>query len=52
MNINDIRGILYKAAKYLGDLNAIRRGPKAIGKRIIRRQVGKQTQKGMNRFFK
>lgn len=50
MKINKARGILYFAAKILGDINAIQKGK--VGKRVVRRIVGKQTQKGINKFFK
>lgn len=41
MSINKIRSLLYKVAKYLGDINAIRKGK--IKQRIKRRIAGKVT---------
>lgn len=41
MSIGKIRSILYKAAKYLGDINAVRRG--TVKKRIQNRVIGKFT---------
>ena len=38
-----MRSTLYLLARLLGDVNAIRRGPKAMGKRIIRKAVYRQT---------
>ena len=43
--MNALRSLLYAIARAIGDLQAIRRGPKAVVKRQIRkagyRQVGK-----------
>ena len=39
----NLRGFLYAAARLLGDVNAVRRGPKAVGKRIVRRIAGRVT---------
>lgn len=41
MSINKIRSFLYKSAKILGDVNAVKKG--TIGKRIARRAAGKAT---------
>lgn len=35
------RSFLYTLAKVIGDFNAVRRGPKAIERRVKRRIVGK-----------
>lgn len=56
MKIYKIRGLLYKAAKYLGDFTAIKKAftQKSIMpvlKRIARRIYGKVTSRGFN-FFK
>ncbi|GIN62770.1 hypothetical protein J27TS8_27630 [Robertmurraya siralis] len=47
MSISKIRSILYKAAKILGDVNAVRKG--RIKQRIKNRVVGKFVGK---RIFK
>ncbi|GAB6073989.1 hypothetical protein [Nautilia lithotrophica] len=52
MSISKIRTILYKTAKYLGDVNAIKRAIKKgdftpIIKRIIRRIYGYIAGRGM-----
>lgn len=56
MSISSIRSILYKAAKYLGDVSAVRRAARSgsadpIIKRIARRIYGKIAGRGF-RFFK
>jgi len=56
MKIYKIRGLLYKAAKYLGDFTAISKSIKSksaepIIKRIARRLYGKFTSRGF-KFFK
>ncbi|MEO1927383.1 MAG: hypothetical protein ABGX26_01665 [Nautiliaceae bacterium] len=52
MSISKIRTFLYKTAKYLGDINAIKRTLKKgdltpIIKRVLRRIYGYITSKGM-----
>ncbi|WP_168175725.1 hypothetical protein [Nautilia sp. PV-1] len=52
MSISKIRTVLYKTAKYLGDVNAIKRAIKKgdftpIIKRIIRRIYGYIAGRGM-----
>ena len=52
MSFSKIRTVLYKAAKYLGDVQAIQKAIKTgnftpIVKRIIRRIYGKITSRGM-----
>ena len=49
-NISKTRGLLYWLAKILGDINAVQKGK--VGKRIIRREAGKVTGKGMKKLFK
>lgn len=36
-----LTSLLYRAARASADVNAIRRGPKAVGKRIVRKQIGR-----------
>tara|TARA_Y100000741_G_C18039276_1_gene471652 strand:- start:18 stop:179 length:162 start_codon:yes stop_codon:yes gene_type:complete len=48
--ISNIRSILYKSGKILGDIQAIRN--KRIGKRIGYRIVGKFSSKLFGKFFK
>ena len=50
MSIGKIRKILYKLARVLGDVNAVKRG--TVKKRIGRRVVGKATGRGIGKIFK
>lgn len=50
LSINKIRSALYKVAKILGDVNAVKRGK--VGKRIGRRVAGKVTGRGLGKLFK
>ncbi len=45
-----MRSFLYKLARLLGDINAVKKG--RVGRRIGRRAVGRATGKGMRRLFK
>ena len=44
------RGFLYTLAKFLGDINAVKRG--RVGRRIGRRVAGRVTGKGLGRLFR
>ena len=44
------RGWLYKLARLLGDVNAVKKGK--VGKRIARRAAGKVTGRGLRKLFK
>lgn len=44
------RSFLYALARFLGDLNAVKRG--TVGKRIGRRIAGKITGRGLGKFFR
>lgn len=48
MNITKIRSILYKAAKILGDIDAVRKG--RIKQRFYNRIIGKLTTRFFRRF--
>lgn len=50
MSINKIRRTLYKAARILGDIDAIKKG--RAGKRIGRRIAGRSTGKILRKLFK
>ena len=57
MNINKLRGKLYKSAKILGDVQAVQQAaktgdPNKILKRVGRRAAGKQTGKALGKLFK
>ncbi len=44
------RSFLYRLARILGDVNALRRG--RVGRRVGRRVAGRITGKGLGRLFK
>ena len=48
--ISKTRGLLYSLAKFLGDVNAVKKG--TVGKRVVRRAAGKATGKLLGRLFK
>lgn len=41
------RSFLYTLARLLGDINAVRRGPKAVGKRIANKLIGRKIVRRM-----
>jgi hypothetical protein len=45
-----MRSLLYKVARFLGDVNAVKKG--RVGRRIGRRVVGRVAGRGMRRLFK
>ena len=49
-SISQARGLLYGLARLLGDVNAVRKG--TVGKRLVRRTVGKTTGRLLGRLFK
>ncbi len=49
-SIGKIRSVLYKTARLLGDVNAVKRG--TVGKRLARRAAGRATGRGLGRLFK
>lgn len=50
MTLNQLRGWLYKAARGLGDVNAVRKN--RVGKRIVRRQAGKLTSRALRKLLR
>jgi hypothetical protein len=44
------RGFLYKLARIMGDVNAVKRG--RVGRRVARRAAGRATGKALRRLFK
>ncbi|WP_448522545.1 hypothetical protein [Pseudothermotoga sp.] len=52
MKIWKIRSLFYRIARILGDVQAMMRGPKAVGKRIVRRVVGRAVGRTMRRILK
>jgi len=49
-SLNKIRNVLYKGAKFLGDVNAVKKGK--VGKRVARRAAGKATGKFLGKLFR
>jgi hypothetical protein len=53
MSINKFRSVLYKAAKILGDIQAVKSGSsKKMAKRVGRRTAGKATGRMLRKLFK
>lgn len=50
MSINQIRNMLYKVSRILGDINAVQKGK--IGQRIARRATGRLTNNLINKIFR
>lgn len=50
MSINKTRGFLYWLAKFLGDVNAVKKGK--VKQRVARRIAGKLTGRGLGKLFK
>lgn len=50
MNINATRGLLYRLARVLGDVNAVQKG--RVGRRATRRVAGRQTGRALRKPFK
>lgn len=50
MSINKTRGLLYRLARILGDVNAVQKG--TVGRRASRRVVGRQTGRALRKLFK
>jgi hypothetical protein len=48
--ISALRSVLYGLAKLLGDVQAVRRGPDAMVKRLARRQAGKMTGRWLGKL--
>jgi hypothetical protein len=45
-----LKSLIYRLLSISNDLNAIQRGPKAIGKRICRKWIGGMAGKAMRRI--
>jgi len=50
--LGQARGLLYSLARFLGDIQAVSKGPKATVKRVARRATGKAVGRTMRRLFK
>lgn len=47
-----ITSMLYKAARLSADARAVSRGPAAVGKRIVRKQVYKSVNAPLNKILR
>lgn len=47
-----MRSLLYLIARLLGDVNAVKRGPDAIGKRYVRKVAHKQTARTLRKLLR
>lgn len=45
-----LRSFLYMLARIMGDVRAVRRGPRAIGTRIVRRALFRTLGREINRI--
>jgi hypothetical protein len=53
MSVNKTRGLLYKVARLLGDVQAVSSGSsKKMTKRVGRRVTGRAAGKAMRKLFK
>jgi hypothetical protein len=53
MSVNKTRGLLYKVARLLGDVQAVSSGSsKKMTKRVGRRVTGRTAGKAMRKLFK
>jgi hypothetical protein len=50
--ISALRSWLYFMAKLLGDVSAVRKGPRAIEQRLMRRAAGKVTGRLLGKWFR
>ena len=50
--ISVLRSFLYGLAKLLGNMQAVRRGPEAMVKRLAPRQAGRVTSRMLWRWFR
>lgn len=51
-SINQFRGFLYMLARILGDVQAVSKGPRAVGRRVARRAAGRATARMLRRLFR
>ena len=50
MTLSQTRSLLYGLARFLGDMNAVKRG--TVGKRIARRMAGKVAGRVLGRLIR
>jgi hypothetical protein len=52
MGFSGFRGLLYKLARFLGDVRAVEKGPAGMERRAVRRVAGRVTGRGLRKLFK
>jgi len=52
LTVGKVRTALYKVARVLGDVQALRRGPRAMVRRVERRVVGRLVGRFLGRFLR
>jgi hypothetical protein len=52
MTMGKLRGWLYWLARLLGDVQAVRKGPRAVGTRLLRRSAGRMSGRLLGRMFR
>lgn len=52
MTLNSFRRGLYRAARLTGDVNAVKRGPTSVVKRVARKAVGRKYGSLMGRILR
>ncbi|MCM8899919.1 hypothetical protein KVG29_01615 [Caldicoprobacter algeriensis] len=50
--ISQTRSLLYGLARFLGDVQAISKGSRAVAKRVARRAAGRTTARALRKLFK
>lgn len=52
MNLNRLSSALYRAARVSRDINALTRGPGAVGRRLVRKGSGRLVNGGLARLLR
>lgn len=52
MTAGQLRRLLYRGARAMGDVQAARRGPAAMGKRVVRRRAHAITGRATGRVLR
>lgn len=50
--MNSLRTLLYALARLLGDVQAVRKGPRAIGKRLARKALGRAAGRAIGALIR
>jgi len=51
MRIGDVRRILWRLNRIMGDIEAIRRGPKAVMRRQVRKETHRQVDRALRKIM-